>query len=79
MMTGINKLQSTKSRLNQYSVVEICPLCRLGSEDLPHVLLRYRAVAGVSDLSLNDIRELVTSLVSSSGTEVINKSHAQLY
>ena len=61
MMTGVYMLQSTKARFNQYSVDETCPLCRLGPEDLPHVLLRCPALAEIRDSSLKDIRVFLAS------------------
>lgn len=59
MMTGVYMLQSTKARFNQYSVEETCPLCRLGPEDLSHVLLRCPALADVREASLVNIRDFV--------------------
>ena len=44
MMTGVYMLQSTRARFNQYSVEKTCPLCRLDSEDLTHMLLRCPAL-----------------------------------
>ena len=52
MMTGVYMLQSTRARFNQYRVEETCPLCKLGPEDLSHILLRCPALASVKKLSL---------------------------
>ena len=54
-------LQSTKAMFNQYSVEETCPLCRLGPEDLSHMLLRCPALASVRKVSLGNIRDLVVA------------------
>ena len=55
MMAGAYMLQSTRDRFNQYSVEETCPLCRLGPEELSHMLLRCPALASVR------IRDLVVA------------------
>ena len=52
-------LQSTRARFNQYSVEKTCPLCRLDSEDLTHMLLRCPALSDVRKVSLAQIRDLV--------------------
>ena len=52
MMTGVYMLQSTRARFNQYSVEKTCPLCRLDSEDLTHMLLRCPALSDVRKVSL---------------------------
>ena len=59
MMTGVYMLQSTKAKFNQYSVEKTCPLCRLESEDLTHMLLRCPALAVIRKSSLAPIRDLV--------------------
>ena len=59
MMTGVYMLQSTRARFNQYSIEKTCPLCRLDSEDLTHMLLRCPALSDVRKVSLAQIRDLV--------------------
>ena len=58
-MTGVYMLQSSKAKFNQYSVEKTCPLCRLESEDLTHMLLRCPALAVIRKSSLAPIRDLV--------------------
>ena len=59
MLTGVYILQSTKARFNQYEVEQTCPLCRLATEDLQHILLRYPAFSDVRGPLLADIRKLL--------------------
>ena len=46
MLTGVYMLQSTKAKFNQYNVEQICPLCRLASEDLQHMCPALAEVRG---------------------------------
>ena len=49
-------LQSTKARFNQYDVEQICPLYRLATEDLHHMLTRCPALSEVRSPLLSSIR-----------------------
>lgn len=59
MLTGVYMLQSTKARFNQYDVEQICPLCRLATEDLQHMLLRCPALSEVRSPLLSSVRVLL--------------------
>ncbi|MCG8097222.1 MAG: reverse transcriptase family protein [Candidatus Thiodiazotropha endolucinida] len=60
MLTGVYILQSTKARFNQYSIEQTCPLCRLATEDLQHMLLRCPALHEARLSVLGEIRDLLT-------------------
>ena len=53
-------LQSTKAKFNQYNVEQICPLCRLASEDLQHMLMKCPALAEVRGPHISSIRKLLS-------------------
>ena len=74
MMTGVYMLQSTRARFNQYSVEKTCPLCRLDSEDLTHMLLRCPALSDVRKVSLAQIRDLVGEKAGPSVWSSLSKS-----
>ena len=60
MLTGVYMLQSTKARLNKYDVVQICPMCRLATEDLQHMLIRCPALLEVRSPLLSSIGVLLS-------------------
>ena len=66
MLTGVNMLQTRKSRFNQYEVEQTCPLCRLAAEDLQHMLLRCPALSEVRSPLFSSTRQLLISYLGSS-------------
>ncbi|MES9881858.1 MAG: reverse transcriptase family protein [Sedimenticola sp.] len=59
LLTGTYMLQSTKARFNKYEVDETCPLCRLESEDLSHMLTRCPALSCVRNIYISDMRHTI--------------------
>ena len=53
-------LQSTKARFNQYDIMQICPLCRLATEDLQHLLMRCPALSEARRPLFSSIRVLLS-------------------
>ena len=74
MMTGVYMLQTTGARCNQFSVEEMCPLCRLGPEDLSHMLLRCTALASIRKVSFGNIRDLMIANYGHTVWSLLSKS-----
>ena len=60
MLTGVYMLHSTNARFNQYDVEQICPTCRLATEDLQHMLTRCPALSEARSPLLSSIRVLLS-------------------
>lgn len=59
ILTGTYILQSTRAKFNQFEVDATCPLCRLESETITHMLLRCPALYDVRKEPLHQLQQLV--------------------